>query len=251
VIDIHSHLLPGVDDGSPSLEVSVPVLQRFERDGVEVLYCTPHLNASEAAKAPHEEYAAIFQDLVAAAPPKPALRLGWEIMLDVPGIDLTSPALGLGGAKVVLVEFPRMHVPSGASAELRRIRASGVVPVLAHPERYLGCTADRVVRWRNAGAVIQTDATILIGSGAASTFALQMLADGLIDVIASDNHGDLRSLASARDWLTEIGAPEQARLLTNTNAERLLRGDIVLPVPPVEMRKGVIARLKEIVFGRG
>jgi len=54
VIDIHSHLLPGVDDGSPSVEVSRAVLERFATDGVEVLVCTPHLLASEASRFAHE-----------------------------------------------------------------------------------------------------------------------------------------------------------------------------------------------------
>src|SRR5690606_12563576 len=51
VIDIHSHLLSGVDDGSPSIDVSVPVLQRFGKSGVELLVCTPHLRATDAARA--------------------------------------------------------------------------------------------------------------------------------------------------------------------------------------------------------
>ena len=104
MIDIHSHLLPGVDDGSPSIEVSVPVLERFGADGVHLLVCTPHLNASQAASAPDEEYLGILEDLRAAAPAVPALTLGWEIMLDAPGLDLTADELTLGDSRALLVE---------------------------------------------------------------------------------------------------------------------------------------------------
>jgi len=250
VIDIHSHLLPGVDDGSPSVELSVAVLARFARDGVTTLVCTPHLRATDAARAPYEEYADVFAGLVARAPTVPALKLGWEIMLDAPGIDLGAPHLRLGGSAAVLVEFPRSGVPARAADELLRLRNSGIVPVVAHPERYWGCTADTVRAWRACGAVIQTDAAMLLGNGPMTRLAKQLLEEGLVDCLASDNHGDARSLRSAREWLEEIAAPEQAVLLTETNPGRVLADEEMLPVPPVRFEKGVLERLRELVFGR-
>ena len=105
MIDIHSHLLPGVDDGSKSVEQSLPVLERFAADGVKLLVLTPHLVASKAAKAPYERNQAIFEELRSVAPQSLELRLGWEIMLDEPNRDLRAPYLALGGSKAVLVEF--------------------------------------------------------------------------------------------------------------------------------------------------
>ncbi len=251
MIDIHSHLLPGVDDGSPSLEVTLPILERFAREGVDTLVCTPHLAATEAARIPHHRYAAIFAEVVALAPPSPRLLRGWEIMLDAPGIDLTSRDLTLGRSTAVLVEFPRLSVPPGAAQELRRIRVSGVVPVLAHPERYGGCRLEMVLEWRAAGAAMQIDATILTGSSTRSRLARDLLRAGLVDCIASDNHGDRRSLAVARGWLLEIGAEEQAQLLTHTNAERLLNDLPIIPVPPLPpLPLSVFTRLRDLLFGR-
>ena len=68
MIDIHSHLLPGVDDGSKSVEMSLPVLERFAAEGVECLVLTPHLLASQAAHAPHERNVAIFEELLSVSP---------------------------------------------------------------------------------------------------------------------------------------------------------------------------------------
>ncbi|HKV51821.1 MAG TPA: CpsB/CapC family capsule biosynthesis tyrosine phosphatase [Gemmatimonadaceae bacterium] len=251
MIDIHTHLLPGVDDGSPSIQTSLPVLDRFGRDGVDVLVCTPHLMASDAPRAPIEKYASILARLSARAPIKPELVQGWEIMLDTPGIDLRAPGLHLGASDAALVEFPRMNVPPGASHELLRIRMSGVIPVLAHPERYYGATIQQVYEWRDVGAVIQLDAIMLFGTSSGCRLARQMLEEGLVDCIASDNHGDARSLASARDWLTELGAEEQARLLTHGNAQRLLAGEPMIPVAPIpHAEPGMLGRLRQMFFKR-
>lgn len=250
MIDLHSHLLPGVDDGSADIETSVAVLERFARHGIEVLVCTPHLAASQAASAPFEEHCAILAALAAAAPPKPALRLGWEIMLDRPGCDLRAPELSLGGARAVLVEFPRAYLPVGTTDELDRLRRSGIVPVVAHPERYFGCTVDTVRAWRDAGAVIQTDATMLLARGPMTELAKSLLAEGLIDCLASDNHGDRRSLAAARVWLEELGADEHAQMLTYVNAARVLANEPTIPVPPLPLARGMFSRLRELLLGR-
>jgi protein-tyrosine phosphatase len=250
VIDLHTHLLPGVDDGSPSLDVSLPVLERFGAEGVELLVCTPHLDASRAAEAPIARNAEIFARLVASAPARPALLLGWEIMLDVPGADLRAPHLRLGGSRAVLVEFPRTNVPRQGTAELARLRSQGLVPVLAHPERYWGCTAAQVAEWRRAGAVIQTDATMLLGQTPMGRLARELLEDGLVDCLASDNHGDYRSLAAVRRWLEELGAHEQARVLTHGNPARLLADEPTLPVAPIPPARGMMRRLRELMLGR-
>ncbi len=250
MIDVHSHLLPGVDDGSRSIAMSVPVLERFAADGVECIVLTPHLLASKAKSAPYERHAEILAGLQAAVSRAPELRLGWEIMLDEPNADLSAPHLGLGGSRAVLVEFPRTSVPARAAGELFRIRSTGRVPVLAHPERYWGCTVEKVAEWRAAGAVIQMDTAGLIGKGSIATISRALLEAGVVDLFASDNHGDSRSLATARAWLLEVATPEHADLLTRTNAGRLLSNEPLVPVPPLPKRRGIFGRLRELFFAR-
>src|SRR5579862_5277659 len=232
------------------MEVSVSVLTRFAEQGVERLVCTPHLKASIAHVVPHEAYAERFAELVAAAPPKPALSRGFEIMLDVPGADLRASSLALGGSQAVLIEFPHTGVPTGGTEELYRLRQSGIRPVLAHPERYFGCTVDLVREWRQIGVVMQVDGLALIAGGPMGRLAREMLENGLADVLASDNHGDSRSLAGARQWLTEMGATEQADLLTAVNARRLLADEPVIPVGPVRLHQSLMRRLSSFLRGR-
>jgi len=226
VIDIHTHLLPGVDDGSPTAAHSAVVLQRMVSEGVSGVVCTPHLNASQAHKAPYDEYRALLDDLRAMAP------------------------LSLGGSTARLVEFPRRHLPTGATEELLRLRMSGIVPVVAHPERYRGCTLDVLHAWRELGAVLQGDAMALLGAGPMTELARAMLAEGLTDILASDNHGDRRALSTARRWLEEIHAGQQADVMTRENPRRLLENRALAPVPPIRLQTGVFERLKTLLFGR-
>ena len=248
MIDIHTHLLPGVDDGTPSVDASRPVLEQFARDGVVTVVCTPHLNASAAGKAApvREQNDALLASLAAAVPNGPRLVLGWEIMLDEPGVDLTQPEVMLGSSKAVLVEFPRTSPPDNGAAEIFRIRMSGVVPVLAHPERYWGCTVQAVRDWRRCGAIVQMDAIMLFGKSPLSVMARELVTQGLVDCMASDNHGDRRSLAAARQWLVETAGESHAHLLTSENPRRILADEPMLPVEPLPMRRGFGERLREI-----
>jgi protein-tyrosine phosphatase len=250
VIDIHSHLLPSVDDGSRSFETSVAVLTKFAEQGVECIVLTPHLNVSRAHEAPYERHLEILDELRTRAPAVPELKLGWEIMLDEPGRDLRSPRLSLGGSNAALVEFPLSGVPAQGGDELYRIRCSGVVPVLAHPERYWGCSVAKVEHWRKAGAVIQMDTAGLLGKGRIAKISRELLEHGLVDLFASDNHGDSRSLATARAWLLEVATPEQADLLTRGNARRVLDGEPPVPVPPLPADTSLFARFREMILGR-
>ena len=246
MIDIHSHLLPGVDDGSTSVEMSLPVLERFVADGVKCLVLTPHLLASQSAYPPYERNLAILEELRGVAPRELELRLGWEIMLDEPNADLRSRTLGLGGSRAILVEFPLSGVPVRAGDELNRISRAGRVPVLAHPERYYGCTVERVMEWRQAGAVIQMDTAGLLGKGRVSKMSRALVQHGLVDLFSSDNHGDSRSLATAQRWLLEVATPEHADLLTNTNAKCLLDGVPLRRVPPLSLSSGVFGYLRDL-----
>ena len=250
MIDVHSHLLPGVDDGSRSFETSVSVLTKFAEQGVECVVLTPHLNVSRQNEAPYERHLQILEELRSKAPAVPELKLGWEIMLDEPGRDLRSPRLSLGGSNAVLVEFPLSGVPAQGGNELYRIRSSGVVPVLAHPERYWGCSVAKVEHWRKAGAVIQMDTAGLLGKGRIAKISRELLEHGLVDLFASDNHGDSRTLATARAWLREVSSSEQADLLTRDNARRVLDGKPPLPVAPLSPDPGLFARFREMILGR-
>lgn len=220
------------------------VLARFAADGVRGVACTPHLAASDCALAPIAVHDALRERLQGLAPAGVTLYNGWEIMLDAPGALRHLPGLTLGSSKAVLVEWARATVPPWATGELLRLRGEGLVPLVAHVERYHGVTLDLVREWRELGAVTQSDATILVAGGAMCELAKTLLSEGLVDVLASDNHGDRRALGMARWWLTEIGYPEQAEVLTETNPGRLLDNQPMLPVGGLRFDQGMFDRLR-------
>lgn len=257
VIDLHTHLAPGVDDGARTLEGAVAVLTRFEAEGVHTVACTPHARASAAARGnlDGQRVRDAFDRLRAEAPPGVDLRLGREVMLDEPGVDLAAhPALLLDGGPTVLVEFPHGPAPVAAGRELARLPAAGLRPILVHPERHAGATVAAVAAWRQAGVAVQVDATTLAADTPRGAAARALVAAGEADLLASDNHGDVRSLAVARDWLEARGERALADLLTRDNPARLLRGEAPVAPPPcpalARVQHGLLAWLRAR-FGRG
>ncbi|OGU01841.1 MAG: hypothetical protein A2085_09615 [Gemmatimonadetes bacterium GWC2_71_10] len=249
MIDLHTHLLPGVDDGSESLAQSEAVLKRFAEQGVKAVCCTPHLRASDIAAAPCAEMDELLAELAPAAPAGLQLERGFEIMLDVPGAAIADRCLTLARSRYVLVEFQRL-MPAEPSVEaLRAIVAQGLVPVLAHPERYAACSVPMAKAWQEAGAALQVDATTLLGDTRRAERARAVVEAGHAAIIASDNHGDLRNLSAAVEWLESHGARTQAQLLASVNPRAMLEDGDLEPVPPVRFRRSWYTTLKAFVIG--
>ena len=249
MIDLHTHLLPGVDDGSHTVEQSVEVLERFAAQGVTAVCCTPHLRASEVADAPCDAVDDLLAELRDAAPPSVALVRGFEVMLDVPAALFDDRCLTLAGTRYILVEFGRL-VPADASVEaLARIVSQGLVPVLAHPERYQICSPEMGRRWTEAGAVLQVDATTLLAVSRRSDRARSLIEVGCAALVASDNHGDGRTVFAAMEWLERHGGGRQAQLLAVENPKAILADRPVEPVPPFRVRQSLYTQLRDFLVG--
>jgi protein-tyrosine phosphatase len=251
VIDLHSHLLPGVDDGSRAVEQSVKVLGELAAQGVTDICLTPHFRAAQVEAGPPEAHDRAFAELVARAPAAPRLHRGAEVMLDRPLV--VDPErirrVTLGGTRYILVEFPRMVAFETVSIALGRVLDTGLVPVLAHPERYRCCTADAVARWRAVGAVMQVDGPTLITSRTRGQRARDLVAAGLADIIAGDNHGDDRSIAHGYQFLVAQDAQEQGDLLARGNPAAILADRPLEPVAPVQIRSTWMQRLRHLIEG--
>lgn len=263
--DLHSHLVPGVDDGARTLEEALHSVEAMARAGVGRVVTTPHLQASllhdrEALERRIGKVEAAFQELAAAARgriPKLVLQRGFEIMLDVPDPDLSDPRLRLAGTRFVLVEWPRLRVPPGTESVLTRIRAAGWIPVVAHPERYHGLDAALALpgRWKEAGAFLQVNHGSLLGryGSEARARALRLLQAGVADYLSSDHHprpGGSFQLEASWDVFRELDAEESFLTLTRTNPHRLMEDQEPLVVPGFAPRKGILARIGGWLAGR-
>lgn len=249
MIDLHCHLLPGVDDGSRSVAQSLKVLTAMQEGGVTAVCLTPHHSVGQLAHGMPPAHDEAFEELSRSAPDAIALHRGVELMLDrpVPADLLEHPGIRIDDTRYILVEFSRgVAVPAITNA-LRQITQLGLIPLLAHPERYSGCRPDAVRQWRAAGAVMQVDATTLLASRGRGQRARELLAHGLADIIAADNHGDDRMMGTAYRYLCEHGGEHQADLLASRNPAAILASGDLEPVPPLAIKLPLLDRLKQLM----
>ena len=246
MIDLHSHLLPAVDDGSRTLEQSVAVLQRMAAGGVTEICLTPHLLASRVSEGPPPAHDEAFASLAAAAPPGIRLRRGAEVMLDRRLTPRAAAArrITLGGGRHLLVEFSRMVAPPAGTAALAAVLEAGLVPLLAHPERYPAVTAEAVRHWRSMGVLMQVDATTLFLPTNRGLRARELLALGLADVLAADNHGDDRSVVEPFRRIAGSGGEDVATLLMVANPAHVLADQRTEPVDGFEVKVSLISRVR-------
>lgn len=241
MIDLHTHILPGLDDGSPDLETSVLMAAVAAESGVTHLVATPHSNQRGA----FENYASTalqvrfdcLRTAVHEAGIPLELSLGMEIFGtgDVLQLLHDGRLLTLGGGRYLLIEFGFHEDPLRIERLLDALLADGYWPVVAHPERYYGLQRmpNYLFDWANRGIVLQVNKGSLFGrfGRGAQALAAAMLERGLVGCVASDAHGpDVRTpdLAGAWDYLAERCSEEMARCLLEDNPGRILRSE---PLP--------------------
>ncbi len=247
--DLHSHLVPGVDDGARTVGEALRAVGRMWDAGIRRIVVTPHVRASWTWRSEGaerlERIARRWRDVrreVAREFPRLDFRRGAEVRLDARDADLSDPALHLGGTAFVLVEWARFRAPERAagSAAIERLVRRGSVPVIAHPERYAGVDPEmRAVRdWKRAGAFLQGSYGSLAGryGPRARERLLAMLEAGLVDYFSTDFHGrpnERLHVARAAREMERRGGDVQMRLLSAVNPGRLFRDLRPRPVAPL------------------
>ena len=251
MIDLHSHLLPAVDDGSRSVEQSIKVLERMAREGITAVCLTPHLRATRAEAGPPAAHDQAFDALRAKAPAIPQLYRGAEVMLDhpLPRSVALARNITLGGSRYILVEFPRLVSNDVVGNAVTQVSDLGLVPIVAHPERYSACSVETVRHWRALGARMQVDSTTLLASQARGQRARQLVGEGLADILAGDNHGDERTVAAGARFLRAQEGDEQVDLLTVHNPAAILADGQLVSVAPIKIRQSWMRRIKEFLEG--
>ncbi|HUR00486.1 MAG TPA: CpsB/CapC family capsule biosynthesis tyrosine phosphatase [Gemmatimonadaceae bacterium] len=248
MLDFHSHLIPGVDDGAVDVEEARAGVAAMLADGVTGIITTPHIGASLIERGMAEPYLEkiaagwdTLQTMVAAEFPKLRIARGFEVMLDVPHPKLDNPIFRLGGTAFALVEFPFMNIPPNSTHPLRELRDAGLMPILAHPERYVNIEQQvgLVEHWRDAGAFMQVNAGSLLGNygSRAKKVAWTIVEEGQASYVCSDYHSRGKcSMAAAFAALREKGMDMQADAFV-FNAKRVIRGERPMSVEPFSGKK--------------
>jgi len=249
-IDLHNHLVPGVDDGAATVAEALDALRALYAEGVRTLVATPHLLlprlATDAAIGreldTHRRAFDRLAEAVARARDLPAIGLGQEIWApDAASMHRVAARtdVGLGGSCTLLVEFG--FELRGTHAEvIRAATAAGRRIVVAHPERYrypAGLEPLVVMeRWREMGALLQVNVGSFSGHyqdhrPGSEALAWAMAAEGLVDIIGTDHHGPLRTGVSPLEGYEALKARGELTLAERAMVER---PSAVLRDEPVE-----------------
>lgn len=244
VIDLHAHVLPGLDDGPPTLEASLALARAAVRAGTRVMVATPHINEryGRAATELHQAVGELQAELDRAAIPlqvRPGAEVAGARLADLDDATLRGVTLGGGGWILLETPFERAEDLEGAMAALQA-RGHGVV--LAHAERSGPLRRDptRVRRMVEAGALVSITADSLRGRFGvpARRFAVLLLREGLVHNVASDAHDTERRPPGLRAGLRAAeravpGALAVADHLTRAVPQAVLDGGVVPVVPPL------------------
>jgi len=229
MIDLHSHLLPGLDDGAVDLASAMALARVAAEDGITHMVCTPHIhpgrydNTIEAIAAAHKN---LVDGLSKAAIPL-RVAMGAEVRFDMElmaGIrNETVPFLGhWRGSRVLLLELPHGEISFGAELLTSWLLERGVVPMIAHPERNKGVmrAPSRLKTFIDQGCLLQVTAASVVGGfgKAARELSHALLKEGLVTVLASDAHN-----LKYRPPILSQGMHYAARIVGDAKAQALVR----------------------------
>jgi protein-tyrosine phosphatase len=247
IVDLHSHLVPGVDDGTATIAESLAALASLYEQGVRTVVTTPHLlvphlESDGAIGRELEVHRRAFDQLAEAAagrPNLPTLALGQEIFAPDASAArrvVRRSDVGLNG-RFLLVEFG-FELQGSHTDVIREVLDAGRQIVIAHPERYEYLPGHEPLelmrRWQELGALLQVNVGSLNGhyersSPGSEELAWQMVGTGLVDVLATDHHGPRRAGVSPREALETLIARGESTLATRAMVETpglIVRSDL-------------------------
>ena len=196
MIDIHTHVIPCVDDGSPNIETSISMIKHEIDIGVTEIYCTPHHIHQRYEKSVEEikENFRLLKEAVEKENLPIKLYLGQEICYthreDILGMLKEGKLLTLNNTNRVLLEFSFHREPEDLLDIIYNFGVNGYEVIIAHVERYEWMTYDKVVALRTEGAKIQINSNSYLGMEGFKEkwFVKKLLKNNLVDYVASDTH---------------------------------------------------------------
>jgi protein-tyrosine phosphatase len=238
MIDLHSHILPGIDDGAGSVQDSVDIARAAVTDGIVAIAGTPHVRDDWPTKADvmEDRVAELRAELELAGIPLD-VRTGGEIAL--PWLARLSREelrrFTLGGSRYLLVETPYYGWPLELPDALRSLQEEGFAPVLAHPERNpeVAARPQQLEALVEAGVLVQVTAASVDGriGRRAQECGLLLIREGLAHLLASDaHHASVREVGMA-EAATRVGDTALARWLTWDVPAAILTDEAIPPRP--------------------
>jgi len=241
MIDIHMHILPGLDDGAEDIYDTLDMAQIAQESGTHTIIVTPHCNVPGMyANYFSESYVEVFRKAEAAIKREGiAVRLcpGIEVFAtsDLPELIVEGKIMPLNQSRYILIEFAFDEDPDFADDVLKRVRGVGARPVIAHAERYEFIQDDPQIayEWRKNGYLIQINKGSFAGRFGrhARMAAYRMMDHNLVSAIASDAHGPVMRTPYMQDVYEELKEeyPERyLKILFEENPRRICENQMTI-----------------------
>jgi len=239
MVDVHCHILPGLDDGPKTIDVSLEMAESAIADGITHVVATPHSSSTYCF-----DYSLVRErrdELQAKIGGRLHLATGCDFHLNPENLNALradAPRFCINQNGYLLVEFNEYSIPPSMDQTLHEIQLLGLQPIITHPERnaILRVQTERLVRWVRLGCFVQVTAGSLSGvfGPSAQKDAWRWMADGLVHFVASDAHntrGRPLKLQPAFDLVREQFGEEKARGLLVENPMAAFEGRELPYVP--------------------
>lgn len=232
MVDIHSHILPAVDDGSRSWEMTAEMCRIAADDGIRHMVATPHCD--DHYPYDRERYEAMLGQLQECSEGRLNFSIGCDFHFSFENLaDLSEhrERYTIGGTQYLLIEFSDYALPPNLLEQLAQLTSAGIVPIITHPERnpLLATRPEKVLDLVEQGALVQLTANSITGFwGARAKSASEWLLERrAVHVIASDAH-DVKFrrpvLSEARDAVAQTYGREMAEALVSRNPLAIVEG---------------------------
>lgn len=246
MIDIHCHILPGIDDGAKNVDDSLAMAKEAAKEGIRTIIATPHLNhhydnrkLSILAKVEELNQMLQTENINVNILPGQEPRISGELLADFDKGDIQP----LNGSQYLFIEFPSSHVPRYTEKLLFDIQVKGLTPIIVHPERNSELIERPEVLYKlvEKGALTQVTASSLCGyfGKKIKNFSIQLIEANLTHFIASDAHNiSNRSFKMAEAFqLLESKFSSHYVYLFKENAELLVNGKNIYKELPIQLKK--------------
>jgi protein-tyrosine phosphatase len=244
MIDIHCHILPEVDDGSKSWEMSAEMCRMAAADGIDYIVATPHAN--ERFRYDRQYLGDVLRRLQKEVGDFPKLGLGCDFHLSYENLQdlMVRPEYyTIEARKYLLVELSDFSIPAQMDECFTNLSAHGITPVLTHPERnpILQRDPTRILRWIALGCAVQVTASAITGFWGEMAWrtAQWLLKHNAVHVLATDAHDSKRrtpNLSVARDEVAEVFGANVAKALVEANPRAIVQGLPLAYFPDVVSR---------------
>lgn len=261
VIDLHTHVLPGVDDGPTSWDEALDLVRMAAAEGISAIAATSHMMPDGAFANHRADLLPLIDQLRQRLRENQldvVIYAGGEVYMSpdvIARMERGELLTYCDAGRYMLLEMPASEIPAYAVQVIADLRAMGVTPIIAHPERNIGIIEkpQRAEELVQHGALLQVNGSSLRSDNAVRRAAKYLFTRGLVHFLATDAHGVRRRRPRLQNYVRVVEGwigPAAADKLVRDNPAAVIAGQALQPAHVPE-RRGLRARLRDALRGRG